>query len=328
MNLVFIGTSQFGMRCLHTCLDMKFLRIVGVVSAPQSFAISYRPEGVKNIMHADIANLARSRGIPEIKLKRTMKETELLEAIAQWKPDAFLVAGWYHMIPRSWRKIAPAYGLHASLLPDYSGGAPLVWAMINGESKTGITMFQMDDGVDSGLIAGQKEESILPDDTIGTLYSRVEDRAQELLIEVLPQLADGTLKLRPQDERQRRVFPQRSPEDGWIDWTQDSADVERFIRSQTRPYPDAYTSFLGKPMHIWRASANIQSSTSSEPGRIRRTEKERFLISCGNKSLELREISFEGHTYDESQLVNIFGKGGQILGSSRECPFASNLGDQ
>jgi methionyl-tRNA formyltransferase len=81
-----------------------------------------------------------------------MNEPGLFQTVTSWNPDAFLVAGWYHMIPKIWRNLAPAYGLHASLLPDYSGGAPLVWAMINGETKTGVTLFQMDDGVDSGPI--------------------------------------------------------------------------------------------------------------------------------------------------------------------------------
>ena len=122
------------------------------------------------------------------------------------------------MIPKRWRELAPANGLHASLPPDYSGGAPLVWAMINGESRTGITLFQMDAGVDFGPIVGQKEEQILPSDTIATLYSRIEERGLELLQEVLPQLVHGTLKLKQQDENKRRIMPQRSPEDGLIDW--------------------------------------------------------------------------------------------------------------
>ena len=89
-----------------------------------------------------------------------MRDPALLEKVACWKPEAFLVSGWYHMVPRKWRALAPAYGLHASLLPDYSGGAPLVWAMIKGEEKTGITLFQLGDGVDDGPILGQAETPI------------------------------------------------------------------------------------------------------------------------------------------------------------------------
>ena len=149
-------------------------------------------------------------------LERSMNKPGLFEAVAEWKPDMFLVAGCYHMVPKRWRELAPAYGMHASLLPDYSGGAPLVWAMINGETKTGISLFQMDDGVDFGPIAGQKEEPIYPGDTIATLYDRIEERGVELLRNKLPQLANGTLKLKLQlqNETKRRIMPQRSPKDG------------------------------------------------------------------------------------------------------------------
>ena len=148
VNLVFIGSSKFGLKCLQGCLDIPVVKVVGVVSAPETFAISYRPKGVTNVLYADVAGLAEANSIPIATLEQSMADPLLLENVTAWKPDAFLVAGWYHMIPKSWRKIAPAYGLHASLLPDYSGGAPLVWAMINGETKTGITCFQMNDGVD------------------------------------------------------------------------------------------------------------------------------------------------------------------------------------
>ena len=107
---------------------------MGVVTAPETFSISYRPAGVRNVLYADIESFAKDHSLRLATLKRSMNETGLLEIVEEWEPDLFLVAGWYHMIPRAWRAVAPAYGLHASLLPDYSGGAPLVWSMINGES--------------------------------------------------------------------------------------------------------------------------------------------------------------------------------------------------
>jgi methionyl-tRNA formyltransferase len=259
MNLVFIGSSSFGLRCLETCLQLPEVKVVGVVTAPKTFAISYSPSGVTNVLHADVLTIAQARHIPARTLERSMNEPGLLEAVAAWKPDAFIVAGWYHMVPKTWRGMAPAYGLHASLLPDYSGGAPLVWALINGESKTGITLFQMDDGVDSGPIAGQREEPILPNDTIATLYERIEDRGLELLREALPRIASGSIKLYQQDESKRRVMRQRSPKDGLIDWTKDAKFIDRFIRAQTRPYPGAFTTLNGKSLTIWRGAPTAGS---------------------------------------------------------------------
>jgi methionyl-tRNA formyltransferase len=174
MKLVFIGSSKFGLKCLKKCAGILGVEIVGVVTAPQKFTISYSPTGVTNVLHADVSSFASEEGIPVALLTRKMNDPDLVSQVKAWNPDLFIVAGWYHMIPKLWRELAPAFGLHASLLPNYSGGAPLVWAIINGETKTGITLFKMDDGVDSGLIVDQLEEPIYPGDTIATLYERID----------------------------------------------------------------------------------------------------------------------------------------------------------
>lgn len=310
MNLVFIGSSRFGLRCLETCFELPEVQVMGVVTAQKTFSISYCSSGVTNVLHADMDDLAASHGIPVRTLERAMNEPGLSAAVAEWKPDIFLVVGWYHMIPRRWRELAPAYGLHASLLPDYSGGAPLVWAMINGESKTGITLFQMDDGVDSGPIAGQKEEPILSDDTIATLYARIEERGLELLREALPLLSRGALILRPQDESKRRIVPQRSPEDGLIDWSKDAASLDRFIRAQARPYPGAFTTLQGKPLHIWQAQVTSGANDEPEIGRIRRTQEYTYTVTCGADAITLKEVTYEQRTFTQPQLTELFGGGG------------------
>jgi methionyl-tRNA formyltransferase len=324
MNLVFIGSSRFGLRCLQTCLQLPFINTVGVVTAPKIFAISYRPDGVTNVLHADVSTLAQSHDIQVQTLQRSMNDPGLFETVSQWKPDAFLVVGWYHMVPRNWRDLAPAYGLHASMLPDYSGGSPLVWAMINGESKTGITLFQMDDGVDSGPIAGQRGEPVYLNDTIATLYARIEDRGLDLLKEVLPRLANGTVKLQAQDESRRRIFRQRAPEDGWISWDQSAVVIDRFIRAQTRPYPGAYTSLHGRPLHIWRASIVSENDVIAPGGQLMRQESGRYLVACGNGAIELKEISYDQDTYGENQISRLFRGGGQMLGVSPSCLRSSD----
>lgn len=318
MNVVFIGSSKFGLSCLSTCLEIPSLNIVGVLTAPQNFTISYRPSGVQNILHVDFTNLASHYAIPLVKLTHSMKDPGLFDAVRGWKPDAFLVAGWYHMIPRQWRDLAPAYGLHASLLPDYSGGAPLVWAMINGEKKTGITLFQMDDGVDSGPIAGQKEESIQPDDTIATLYGRIEQQGLELLRDTLPQIASGTIKLQKQDAKNRRIVPQRSPEDGHIDWTMGATYIDRFVRAQTKPYPGAFTTMDSKPLHIWRTDV-ADLNVLAKPGYVEKANDGTYKVGCKNGAITICEISYEQKTYTQSQLSKLFGGGGQVLGDSRNC---------
>lgn len=319
MNLVFVGASIFGLRCLEACLSIPDIVVVGVVTAPQKFSISYNPNGVINVLYADVASFAKEKLIPQQSVKRSMNDEGLFEVIAEWKPDALLVAGWYHMIPKRWRELAPAYGLHASLLPDYSGGAPLVWAMINGESKTGITLFQMNDGVDSGPIARQKEELIQPDDTIATLYARIEERGLELLRETLPQLAKGTLKLHPQNETKRRLVRQRGPEDGLINWAKDACYIDRFIRAQTRPYPGAFSTLESNPLHIWQANIADAANDDGEIGQVRCISPDNYIVRCGAGAILLNEISYESKTYRRTQLVRLFGGGGQRLGVPPNC---------
>jgi methionyl-tRNA formyltransferase len=293
MNVVFVGASRFGLRCLELACLTPGCAVVGVVTAPQTFAISYRPEGVSNILYADVASFAADRGLPSRTLVRSMGEPELFDAVAAWKPDAFLVAGWYHMVPKAWRDLAPAYGLHASLLPDYSGGAPLVWAIINGETKTGITMFQLDNGVDSGPIVDQLEEPIHSDDTIATLYARIEERGLELLANALPRLVNGSAALRPQPLQGRRVMPQRSPEDGRIDWSADSGFLERFVRAQTLPYPGAFFMLGESRLTVWAAHSEEWNGFRSAEGTVV-AYGEKLGVVCRDGVLVLDEIEIDG----------------------------------
>lgn len=324
MRLVFIGSSAFGLKCLKACFETPEVKVVGIVTAPKTFSISYRPQGVTNVLHADVFEIAQARSVPIKTLERSMSEFGLFEAVEAWSPDVFLVAGWYHMVPKRWRQLAPAYGLHASLLPDYSGGAPLVWAMINGETRTGITLFQMDNGVDSGPVAGQKEEPILPDDTIATLYARIEERGLELLRETLSLIAARTLVLHPQDETKRRIVPQRAPEDGLIDWAKAAPAVDRFIRAQTRPYPGAFSTLDGKLLHIWFATV-ADSKKDGDHGQVQRVSGDTYIVYCGMGSIQLEEISYGSETYTRHELVRLFGGGGNGWAYRRTAEGTSSL---
>jgi methionyl-tRNA formyltransferase len=229
--------------------------------------------------------------------------------------DIFVVAGWYHMVPRKWRDLAPAYGLHASLLPDYSGGAPLVWAIISGEKQTGITLFQFDGGVDSGLILSQKATAIRTEDTIATLYARIEQLGLDLLRENLPGLADGSARLIPQDESNRRIFPQRAPEDGIIDWNQSAWDLHNFIRAQTRPYPGAFTTWQNSKIHIWQAGVTDGHSARGLASGQVLDNTDRLLVRTGTGALEIMEVQFEEQDITGAELGRIIGVGGGILGT-------------
>lgn len=250
-RVVFVGSSGFGLKCLKRVIQGNDYKVVGVITAPQQFNISYSKTAVKNYLHADVFTFCTERELPVLVVDNGMKDPALLERVAVWEPDLFLVVGWYYMIPKAWMALAPAYGMHASLLPAYSGGAPLVWSIIRGETQTGITLFRFAEGVDNGDIVAQKSTVIDYHDTIATVYERIEALGLQLIDENLSDLALGKAALIAQDESKRTLFPQRSPQDGLIDWNLSARTLYNFIRAQSQPYPGAFTVFLEQTIRIW-----------------------------------------------------------------------------
>jgi methionyl-tRNA formyltransferase len=278
-----------------------------------TFSISYRPEGVTNVLHADFHSLASQAGVPVHSMEGKMADPALVDQVRRWAPDAIVVVGWYHMVPRAIREIAPVYGMHASLLPDYSGGAPLVWAIINGEQRTGITLFKMDEGVDSGEIAGQLATPIYPEDTIATLYARIEELGLELLRTQMPRLATGDAVLTPQEHSKRRVFPQRKPEDGQIDWTWNARRIYDFVRAQTRPYPGAFTFHAGRKIMIWEAWVTDERPNlgALAPGDLLQLcesgTQTGLLVSTGRgETLLLTKLGLDGQVTDACEFARRF----------------------
>ncbi len=297
-KVVFFGASTFGLKCLKVLSDMDDITINGVVSAPEKFSISYNPKGVKNILHTDFSSFCSKATIPfyEIKsMKGSMSDPDLLFILNKWKPDYFIVIGWYHMVTKKIRDIAPAFGMHASLLPNYSGGAPLVWSLINDEKKTGISFFKLMDGVDDGPIVDQKSTQILESDNIATLYRRIEDLGMSMLKENLPGILNHSNKFKVQDEKKRVIYPQRSPEDGLINWNWDSRRVWNFVRAQTNPYPGAFFYFGEKKISIIAGRYHQDFSKKGlVAGEIVSINSESVKIKCGKGAFEIQEYTING----------------------------------
>jgi methionyl-tRNA formyltransferase len=175
-------------------------------------------------------------------------------------PDILVVAGWHHLIPLRFRELFrfPCLGFHASLLPRYRGGAPLNWALLNGDSEAGMSLFEIANGVDEGDIYGQVQFSIEPDDYISDLLKKSEEAALNLISEVLPRIASGVCRPRGQ-EGQVSYGLQRLPEDGLINWNDTAVDISRLVRAVSRPYPGAFSFLEGRRINIWRADAASES---------------------------------------------------------------------
>jgi len=257
MRIVFFGCTEFGFRCCETLIEMGE-EVVGIFSIPQHFRISYSPTPVRNVTFRSFEALATEHAIPLVNVETRMTHDSYLETLRSWKPDFGLAIGWYYLVPKAVRDLFPkgVAGIHASLLPKYRGGAPLVWALINGEEKTGVTLFYFDDGVDTGDVIAQRDFPILETDTISTLYDKAANASSKLLREIVPMIRSGLANRIPQAHEQASTYPQRKPKDGLIDWTKSPKEIRNFIRAQTKPYPGAFTIINGKKITIWDADIN------------------------------------------------------------------------
>jgi methionyl-tRNA formyltransferase len=255
MRVVYFGATNFSYELADYLLN-NGINIIHFFTIPKEFPISYSETNVVNSNFADIKLLGDKYNIPcieveSVKGKSMSDQLSLLESL---KPDIILVMGWYYMVPQKIRNAARygAWGIHASLLPKYAGGAPLVWAMINGEKTTGVSLFKLSEGVDDGDIITQKEITIEFEDTIKEVYDKVIIVSKEILLKALNSI--DTIVPIAQDKNLIKVFPQRSPEDGEIDFSKSSLEIYNFIRAQSSPYPGAFFRTLdGKKIVIEKA---------------------------------------------------------------------------
>ena len=252
MRIVFLGATKFSEEMLKVILENKH-SVEAVFSIPKTFEIRKRgnieAEKYVNSNFSDLKAMALSRGIPCYDVAGNGQNlAQHFDMIAELNPDVILVLGWYYIVPKKIRDLAKkgTFGIHASLLPDYAGGSPLVWAIINGEEKTGITMFKIEEGIDDGDILAQKEIRIDFDDTIESLYTKVTVESKEMLIRELQRLANDTAVFKKQIKDKIKPFPIRTPDDGLIDWAKTNLKIYNFVRAQTKPYPCAFSFFDSK----------------------------------------------------------------------------------
>jgi methionyl-tRNA formyltransferase len=256
MKIVFFGATAFSKDVFVDLVNNGF-SISSVFTIPQEFNISYSKEKVKNYNYSDLEIICKEKNIPcyYIDSAETGKKVnDYYGLIADLKPDVILVMGWYYMVPEKIRELAKygAWGIHASMLPDYAGGAPLVWAIINGEKETGVTLFKLDDGVDDGDIIAQEKITIDNNDTIREVYEKVTIVSKKILVQAIKNI--DTIKFLPQDKTKIKVYPQRKPDDGELDLKKSAQQLYDFIRAQSSPYPGAFFRTVdGKKLIIEKA---------------------------------------------------------------------------
>jgi methionyl-tRNA formyltransferase len=283
MRIVFMGTPNFAVPSLEALLKSDD-QVVGVVTRPD------RPKGRGQLLTSSPIKLIAEREKLPLLQPTKMKDPAFLDALKAWKPDLIAVAAFGRILPPVILNL-PSKGcinVHGSLLPKYRGAGPIQWAIINGETETGITTMLMDEGMDTGAMLLHDRIAITPEDTAGTLSPRLAELGGRLLMETLTQLKAGTLVPRQQDHSQATLAPLLKKEDGVIDWTMSATEIANRIRGLS-PWPGAYT-FAGEDRWtIWRAAA-APEITSASPGKVIAVAKEAIHVATGRGVLALMEL--------------------------------------
>ncbi|MDI3465092.1 MAG: Methionyl-tRNA formyltransferase [Nitrospira sp.] len=283
MRIVFMGTPEFAVPSLEAILRSDN-QVVGVVTQPD------RPKGRgQQLVSSPVKLVAERTGIPILQPLK-IRTPEFLQALSAWQPDLIAVAAYGRILPTPILRLPPmgCVNVHGSLLPKYRGAAPVQWAVINGETETGITTMLMDEGMDTGAMLLQEKLEISPEDTAGTLAPRLAELGARLLLDTLMQLKAGTLTPKKQDDGQATLAPILKKEDGLIDWTMSATVLANRVRGLS-PWPGAFTFFGEERWNIWRAVSNVAAATD-KPGTIVAVNKQTIMVSTGDGLLGIREI--------------------------------------
>lgn len=235
--------------------------------------------------------LAVERGIP-VYDPHTIRDPAWIELVRSLEPD-FLFSFYYRlMLPAELLDIprVASLNLHGSLLPKFRGRCPVNWVLIEGETRTGLTLHRMEVKPDAGYIVAQKAVDILFEDTAFTLFMKLAKAARELMREVIPALQAGTFERRPQ-EGTSSYYGGRGPEDGRIDWTKGALALYNLVRAVTHPYPGAFTYLEGKKLYLWKAKP-VEGPHDGPPGTVLSSMP--LLVNAGEGALELVSLQLEG----------------------------------
>jgi len=283
LRTVFMGTPEFAVPSLEALLKSEH-EVVGVVTQPD------RPKGRgQTITSPPVKVIAERAGIPLLQPLK-IRTPEFIESLTAWKPDLIAVTAFGRILPSTILNLPPrgCINVHGSLLPKYRGAAPVQWAVINGDTETGITTMIMDEGMDTGPMLLQEKLAIVPDDTAGTLASRLAALGGRLLIQTIELLQDDRLMPRQKNNAEATMAPLLKKEDGQIDWTMSAQSLANRVRGLS-PWPGAYTFLNQDRWNIWKAAA-IEKDAHDKPGTIVSVTKESIQVATGNGVLEILEI--------------------------------------
>lgn len=284
MRILFLGTPDFAVAALERIVGTDN-EVVGVVTQPD------RKRNRGEVSFCPVKQFAVEKGIKVYQYESIRKEG--VEDIKAINPDIIITCAFGQIISQEILDI-PKYGvinIHASLLPKYRGSSPIQWCLVNGESKTGVTIMRTALAVDSGDILLQKEIDILPEENAGELFDRLAILGGQAIVEALEIIADGRAVYTPQQESQATHYPMISKEDGKIDWSKSAREVFNKMRGFT-PWPSAFTTLDGKLFKILKCVVSDKIFDGKE-GEVVIEERKAYVV-CGNGTVELKEVQLEG----------------------------------
>lgn len=287
MKVIFMGTPDFSVGTLEALVEAGH-EVVLAVTQPD------KPKGRgKEMQFTPVKECAMRYGIPVFQPVK-VRQQECIEELRKYEADIMVVVAFGQILPKEILEMTP-YGcinVHASLLPKYRGAAPIQWAIINGETESGVTTMQMNEGLDTGDMLLKTVIPFADDETGGSLHDKLSAAGAKLCVETLEGLQAGSIVPEPQRETTTDYARMLDKQLGNINWKQSAVEIERLIRGLS-PWPSAYTNWNGKIMKIWSAKA-LEGIKSSEEGTIVKVEKDAFYVQTGEGYLKVEELQIPG----------------------------------
>lgn len=309
-RIVFMGTPDFSVPVLRRIIEDGY-EVIGVVTQPD------RPVGRKKVLTPPPVKVeALKHGIPVYQPEK-IRQKEEAERIISLNPDLIITAAFGQILPNEILE-SPQYGcinVHASLLPELRGGAPIHYALIQGKKKTGITIMYMVEKLDAGDILTQVEVEITEEDNVGSLHNKLSEEGAALLSETLPKLLAGNLKPVPQNNDEATFAYNIKRDQEKIDWSKTGEEIYNHIRG-LNPWPVAFTTLDGQTLKLWRTE-KVKGVKSEVPGTILKNDPDGITVSTGNETaIKIKELQPAGKTKMTSEEF-YRGAGSKIVVGSR-----------
>ena len=291
MRVVYMGTPDFAVGTLEAILAAGH-EVAGVVTQQD------KPVGRKQeLKPTAVKACALAHNLPVYQPAKVRNNPEFFETLKELAPEVIVVAAYGQIIPKEVLEL-PKYGclnVHASLLPKYRGAAPIQWAVIDGEEKSGVTIMQMNEGLDTGDMIAKTELTLDAEETGGSLFDRLAEAGAKLLVETLVKVEQGDIHPEPQPAESTTAYARMiTKNDGRIDWNSSAVAIERLVRG-LNPWPSAFTSLNGKGLKIWKSQVVTENAGQEKaPGCVLAAGAEGLDVQTGDGVLRITELQLEG----------------------------------